>query len=98
MRALIALALLATPVYAETMVARQGNDQVALYDKPCEVASVLRFIPENLRKTFRRADAQIGGQRWFACFRVVDRSIHVIYEDGEQGVIPVEEFKESPGA
>lgn len=95
---LIAAALAAGSAFAATMVARQGDSQVLLYDKPCEVASVLRFIPENYRPAFRRADAHIGGQKWFACFRVVEDKVHLIYEDGDQGLIDVTEFKESSGA
>lgn len=99
MRLAICAALLcASPAIAQTMVARHGDSQVTLFDKPCEIASVLRFIPEGHRQVFRKADANIAGQRWFACFRVVRDQVHMVYEDGDQGLIDVADFKESPGS
>ena len=92
--ALIASLLVGFPSVADgTLVARNGDDQVRIFDKPCPYASVLRFIPEEKRALFRKADTRVGGQRWFACWIKLDDHYGLIYEDGDKGVIPVSEFK-----
>lgn len=80
------------------MIAKQGDDYVRLIDAPCPYASVLRFIPEQMRPEFRKADSKIGGQRYFACFVLRGANVILQYEDGDQGMIGAGEFKEEPGA
>lgn len=79
---------------SQEMVARQGNDEVRIYDKKCETASVLRHIPEASRAMFRKAMATIGGKRWYACYVVVQGGVMLVYEDGDQGFVPGGDFKE----
>jgi hypothetical protein len=95
---LIACLMLAAPAFSQQMIAKQGDNAVRIMDKPCVVASVLMHIPEPHRKAFRKADAKIEGQRYFACWRLVEDKVHLVYEDGDQGLISVSEFKEEPGA
>jgi hypothetical protein len=99
MRYSLALALLlAGPAFAaQEMVAKSGDDVVRLIDLPCPYGSVLRFIPEEARRQFRKSEARISGQRFFACFRLVGDRVQVVYEDGDVGYIPAGEFKEEPG-
>lgn len=99
MRYSLALAiLLASPAFAaQEMVAKSGDDVVRLIDLPCPYASVLRFIQDDYRKQFRKAEARVSGQRYFACFRLVDSTVHLIYEDGDQGMVPAGEFRAEPG-
>jgi hypothetical protein len=94
----LAALLAAAPAFAaQEMVAKSGDDVVRIYDLPCPYASVLRFIPEEARATFRKAEARIGGQRWFACFRLVGAQVHLVYEDADQGLIDAGEFNAEPG-
>lgn len=96
---LLAAALLCAPAFAQTqMIAKNGDNSVRIIDKPCVVASVLMHIPASERPAFRKAEAKIDGQRYFACWRLVGDKIHLVYEDSDQGLIHVSEFKEEPGA
>jgi hypothetical protein len=98
MRVLLIAALAAGSAFAGTeMVAKQGDDVVRLMDAPCPYASVLRFIPDEARKEFRKADTRVGGQRYFACFRLLGSTVQVLYEDGDVGMIPADQFKPDPG-
>lgn len=99
MRKLLAAALLcASPAFSQQMIAKSGDNAVRIMDKPCVVASVLMHIPASERPAFRKAEAKIEGQRYFACWRLVGDKIHLVYEDSDQGLIHVSEFKEEPGA
>lgn len=76
---IVAAALVAAgPAFADK-VATSGNDQIRLIDAPCPYASVLRFIPENRREEFRKADTRIGGQRFFACWLPFGDYIGLVY-------------------
>jgi hypothetical protein len=95
---LIAAIFAAGPALAQTeMVARQGNDEVRIYDQKCETASVLRHIPEAQRKLFRKAMATIGGQRWYACYVIMQGGAYLVFEDGDHGFVPAGDFKEALG-
>jgi hypothetical protein len=93
---LIAACLAAGPAFATSeLVAGFGMDEIRIYEQKCEIASVLRHIPEDKRKDFRKARAKVSGQTYFACYVVVgpDRVL-IVYEDGDLGMIPVGDFKE----
>lgn len=96
--ALAILAMLALPgtAKAEDRIARQGADSVTISERPCLVASVLiqidRLAPGE-REKFQRADATFGGQKFFACWQAVPGGVHLIYEDGDQGLIPAADLK-----
>lgn len=92
----IILLLIAGPLLAGDRIASRGGDHVRISDLPCPYASVLRFIPEEQRKDFQKADSRFQGQRYFACWRNIGEAVHLIYEDGDQGVIPVSELKPVP--
>lgn len=96
---LLAAALLcAPPAFAgPDRVAKSGDNAVRIMDKPCVIASVLMHIPEPHRKAFRKADATIEGQRYFACWRLVEDKVHLVYEDSDQGVIDASEFRPDEG-
>lgn len=96
---LLAAALLcASPAFAQTqMIAKNGDNSVRIIDKPCVVASVLMHIPASERQAFRKAEAKIEGQRYFACWRLVGDKIHLVYEDSDQGLLHVSEFKPEEG-
>jgi hypothetical protein len=92
---LIAAAIAAGPAFAASeMVARQGDDSIRISEAKCETASVLRHIKPELRKNFRKADARIGGQRYFACWMLQASTVFVVYEDGDLGLVPLQEFKQ----
>jgi hypothetical protein len=94
MRSLIlALVIASSPAIAETRVARNGDDHVKLIEVPCPYASVLRFIPEDRRAEFRKADARVNGERFFACWIMLEDQVGLIYEDGDRGLIPAAAFK-----
>ena len=94
MRYALALILLAAfPALAQDHIARQGDDEVVIREAPCTVASVLMRIPEAQREGWRRADARISGQKFFAFWRIVQSAVVLVYEDGDQGLIPAGAFK-----
>jgi hypothetical protein len=96
---LLAGLMLATPVFSaeQAMIAKRGDDYVRLTDKPCEVASVLRFIRPEARAQHRRADTQMSGQRYFACYVLRSANVLIIDEDGDAFAVPIAEFQPDEG-
>ena len=97
MKALVICAALAAtvaaPVFAEELVARQGNDSVRLSDAACKSAQVLARIERGSAEEYRAASAVFQGQNFQACWRMVGNAAHLVYEDGDQGIIPASELK-----
>jgi len=89
---LCAAALLAAPAMAEEVVASNGVDSVRLSDGQCSSQKILEQIQSEMRDQLKDATATIGGQAFKACW-VVDGSVaHLVYEDGDEGMVPLTEF------
>jgi opacity protein-like surface antigen len=86
-------AMAATPAFAEDLVARQGDDSVRLSDAACKSELVLSRLEPGMAKDFRAASAVFQGQRFQACWRMMGNAAYLMYEDGDQGVIPANELK-----
>jgi hypothetical protein len=86
-------ALSVAPSFAQELVARQGDDSVRLSDSACQSEQVLRRIDPATASEYKSASAVFQGQRFNACWRMMGNVAHLVYEDGDQGVIPVHELK-----
>jgi hypothetical protein len=97
MKAVVFCAALATfavaPAFAQELVARQGDDSVRLSDTSCKSEQVLRRIEPAAAGEYKEASAVFQGQRFTACWRMMGNVAHLVYEDGDQGIIPVRELK-----
>jgi hypothetical protein len=91
--ALAAAAFATTPSFAQELVARQGDDSVRLSDAACSSELVLRRIDPATAGEYKAASAVFQGQRFTACWRMMGNVAHLVYEDGDQGIIPVAELK-----
>ena len=90
---LLCAALVAVPAFADDLVARQGGDTVRLNEKPCTSEMVLRQLPTDLHGEFKAASAVVDGKTFTACWRMAGNAAYLVYEDGDQGVIPLAELK-----
>lgn len=88
-----AAALLAAPVLADELVASNGNDSVRLSTNPCTSELVLNRLKPQFRKELREATAVVEGKTFKACWVVEGHAAHLLYEDGDQGLIPLTDFK-----
>ena len=89
-----AAALVAAPAFADELVASNGQDQVRLSDKPCSNEQVLGRLTPKLRDQMKDASAVVDGQNFRACWIVDGDAAHLLYEDGDQGLIPLADFKQ----
>ena len=87
-------ALAAAPAFADELVASNGQDSVRLSDKPCSAEQVLQRLSPKVREMMRDANAVVSGQPFRACWVVNGDSAHLLYEDGDQGLIPLTDFKQ----
>jgi hypothetical protein len=90
---LCAAALIAAPAMADELVAKNGSDQVRLSDSPCKNEQVLERIKPAYRAELRDASAVVEGQSFKACWIANGDVAHLLYEDGDQGLIPLSDFK-----
>lgn len=93
-----AAALAAAPALADELVASNGQDSVRLSDRPCSNDRVLQQLTPKFREAMRDANAVVGGQPFRACWIVDGDSAHLVYEDGDQGLIPLADFKQPRSA
>ena len=90
---ILCAALAASSAFADDLVARQGNDSVRLAETPCTSNEVLGHLPPQVRTEFKSASAQVEGKTFTACWRKAGGSAHLVYEDGDQGLIPLSDLK-----
>jgi hypothetical protein len=86
-------ALAAAPSFAQELVARQGDDSVRLSDAACKSELVLSRLDPSAAGEYKSASAVFQGQRFTACWRMMGNVAHLVYEDGDQGIIPAQELK-----
>lgn len=87
------------PAQADSM-ARQGSDWVRLTARPCTNEKVLATITAAHLDpaSFWAATASFGGTPYAACWTLVRGGAGLIYEDGDQGLIPQSDLKPAPDA
>lgn len=90
---LCAAALIAAPALADEVVASNGKDSVRLSNGPCTNAQVLGLLKPGFRSSLKDATAVVQGQTFKACWIVDGDAAHLLYEDGDQGLIPLTAFK-----
>lgn len=90
---LLCAALAAAPAFADDLVAHNGNDSVRLGEAPCTSQLVLSRLQPNMHEHYKSATAVVEGTNFVACWRVVGNAAHLLYEDGDQGIIPLSELK-----
>jgi hypothetical protein len=95
---LCAAALVAAPALADELVASNGQDSVRLTDQPCSSDQVLQRLSPRIRDLMRDANATVNGQPFRACWIVDGDSAHLLYEDGDQGLIPLTDFRQPKSA
>jgi hypothetical protein len=97
MKAVVFCAALATfavaPAFAQDLIARQGDDSVRLSEETCKSDLILSRLEPGTAKEFRSASAVFQGQRFQACWRMMGNAAYLVYEDGDQGIIPAQELK-----
>jgi hypothetical protein len=91
--AALAAAFATAPSFAQELVARQGDDSVRLSETACSSELVLRRLEPGSAGEYKAASAVFQGQRFTACWRMMGNVAHLIYEDGDQGIIPAAELK-----
>jgi len=92
---LCAAALVAAPVLADEVVANNGDDSVRLSDTRCSSQKVLGLAGPPARGELKDAVATIAGQSFKACWVVEGGMARLVYEDGDEGLVPLTEFRKA---
>ena len=97
------LAAFTSPAFADA-IARQGSDWVRITASACTDAEVLERIAaaspgdKNAHLDFRAGTSSFQGQLYVHCWRPAGNVIHLMYGDGDQGIVPVGELKPDNGS
>lgn len=83
----------ALATHADDLVVNEGADTIRFTDAACNNEAVLNRIEPDARPLFRSASATLQGQRYTACWSVVSTAVYLVYEDGDQGLVPVSKLK-----
>lgn len=92
--ALVLFMIFSSPDASATdLVARQGADTVRLTDKPCTNPDVVKLLNPDLVAQFFAASAVFQGHQFQACWRPIHQGAHMVYDDGDQGLVPYADLK-----
>jgi hypothetical protein len=78
---------------AGELVARHGDDSVRLADDPCTSETVLAQLDPRLHLQFKAASAVVQGRTFAACWSKAGNVAYLLYEDGDQGMVPIADLK-----
>jgi hypothetical protein len=74
------------------MVFQDGGDRLILRESACPLADKLpKEIP------FRKADGLVSGKPYIGCWVEQNGTVFLVWEDGDQGMLPTDAFKEYNG-
>jgi len=90
---LLCAALAAAPALAGNLVAHEGGDTVRLADGPCTSEPVLNLLQPELHADYKAATATVQGRTFAGCWRQAGNVAHLVYEDGDEGIIPIADLK-----
>lgn len=93
----VLLAAVAPPSRAETLVMRNGDNVLRLFDSPCVHGGVLGMLRPEWRAQFKKAEARVKGKHYYACWIEQEGAAYVIFEDEDRGAWPMSLFKPDPG-
>ena len=84
-----ALGLAASSAMAGDLVAYDGPDVIRLTDQACISEALLRQLDPEVRPLFLTASAVVQGRRYTACWSITPTAAYLVYEDGDQGLVPL---------
>lgn len=85
--------LAAAPAFAQNLVAYEGGTAARLSERPCSNEQVLGQLDPQLRPAFRDASVVVNGQTFSACWGPAGSAVYLLYEDGDEGLIPAHKLK-----
>jgi hypothetical protein len=92
-----ALLCAALSSFADDLVFRNGKDYIRLQEQPCSPVVQAHIQPQYLDR-FMGAVAVVNGRQYLACWTVLDAArVVVVYEDADNGIVPIEALKPEPG-
>ena len=87
--AIAILAAMALPAQAGELVASDRKGTIRLTEAPCVSETVLSHVPDEAKSEFMRAKVVLHGEEFTACWRITPVAAHLVYEDGDQGLVPL---------
>lgn len=83
---------MASAIAAELVSYHDGNT-IRLADGACTSEKVLNQVEPEFRTQLRAASANLKGKHFAACWHITPAGAHLIYEDGDEGLVPLSRLK-----
>ena len=81
------------PAHADYISGTLGGDYVRISEQACP-ADILSMVSEDIHDRLHAAEVRISGTVWRACWAVTpDGTVHILFEDGDSGKLPVGQFR-----
>lgn len=81
-------------VATESLVFKTGKNVITILLAPCDTkAGVFATMPDTIRSEFQAAKILWDGKEFAGCWAAKPGSVYLIDETGDQGEIPMSEFK-----
>jgi len=90
---ILAVTLAAGAAMAADLVAYEGTDMIRLTRQACTNPAVLGRLDPQLQTQFRSANAVLQGQRYAACWSMTPTAAYLVYEDGDEGLVPLNKLE-----
>lgn len=90
---MLCAALAASSAMAADLVAYEGTDMIRLTSQACSNTAVLSRLPPQVHEQFLTANAVLQGQRYAACWRITPAAAYLVYEDGDEGLVPLNKLE-----
>lgn len=91
--AVLCAAMVGASAMATELVSYQGKNVIHLADGACTSETVLNRLEPEMQGQFMAASAELDGATYKACWRATPAGAQLIYEDGDQGMVPMERIK-----
>ena len=90
---ILCAALAASSAMAADLVAYDGTDVIRLSSDTCSNTAVLSRLKPQEQPHFLVANAVLRGQRYSACWAITPTAAYLVYEDGDEGLVPLEKLE-----
>lgn len=90
---MLCAALAASSAMAGDLVAYEGRDMIRLTSESCDNTAVLGRLAPQVQTHFLRATAVLEGRRYAACWAITPTAAYLMYEDGDEGLVPLNKLE-----
>jgi len=79
--------------HTASMRAKAPDGEITVSDQKCTNQAILARIPREVHDQILTAEVILNKQKYAACWHGMPQGVHLLYEDGDEGMVPYQMFK-----